>query len=119
VTTSRLFVTDRVSKRQFLVDTGSDLCVFLRKFTSGRKERVNYDVFAANGTTIPTYGWLSINLNLGLRRDFTWRFLVADIQTPSSASTCCPISASSWTAVTIACWTELRRYPRRRKPQTR
>jgi hypothetical protein len=82
VITSRLFVTDRLSKRQFLVDTGSDLCVFLRKFTSRRKERVNYDLFAANGTTIPTYGWLSLNLNLGLRRDPTWRFVVADIQTP-------------------------------------
>jgi hypothetical protein len=56
--------------------------VFPRKFTSGRKERVNYDLFAANGTTIPTYGWLSLNLNLGLRRDFTWLFVVADIQTP-------------------------------------
>jgi predicted aspartyl protease len=82
VTTSRLFITDRVSKRQFVVDTGSDLCVFPRKFTSGRKERVNYDFFAANGTTIPTYGWLSLNLNLSLRRDFTWRFVVPDIQIP-------------------------------------
>jgi hypothetical protein len=45
VTTSRLFVADMVSKRQFLVDTDSDLCVFPRKFTSGRKERVNYDLF--------------------------------------------------------------------------
>jgi hypothetical protein len=82
LTTGRLFVTDRVSKRQFLVDSGSDLCLFPCKFTSGRKERVNYDLFAANGTTIPTYGWLSLNLNLGLRRDFTWRFVVADIQAP-------------------------------------
>jgi predicted aspartyl protease len=82
VTTSHLFIIDRVSKRQFLVDTGSDLCVFPRKFTSRRKESVNYDLFAANGTTIPTYGWLSLNLNLGLRRDFTWRFVVADLQTP-------------------------------------
>jgi hypothetical protein len=26
-TTDRLFITDRISKRQFLIDTGSDLCV--------------------------------------------------------------------------------------------
>jgi predicted aspartyl protease len=81
IITVRLFITDRVSKRRFLIDTGSDLCVFPRKLVSGRRERVNYDLFAANGSTIPTYGWISVSLNLGLRRDFTWRFVVADVQT--------------------------------------
>ena len=56
--------------------------MFPRKFLPGRRERVDYDLYAANGTTIPTYGWTSQTLNLGLRRDFTWRFVVADIQTP-------------------------------------
>jgi hypothetical protein len=78
----RLFIKDRRSKQRFLVDTGSDLCVFPRKLVPGRQERVNYGLFAANGTTIPTYGWISLSLNLGLRRDFTWRFVVADVQTP-------------------------------------
>jgi cleavage and polyadenylation specificity factor subunit 1 len=80
--TGRLFITDRTSKHRFLLDTGSDLCVFPRKLVPGRKERVNYELFAANGTTIPTYGWISLSLNLGLHRDFTWRFVVADVQTP-------------------------------------
>jgi hypothetical protein len=35
------------------------------------RSRVNYDLCAANGTTIPTYGWLPLSLNLGLRRYFT------------------------------------------------
>jgi hypothetical protein len=74
--TDRLFISDRATKHSFLVDTGSDLCVF-----QGAK-RVNYDLFAANGTTIPTYGWISLSLNLGLRRDFTLRFVVADVQIP-------------------------------------
>jgi hypothetical protein len=56
--------------------------VFPRKILPGRKERVNYDIFAAKGTTIPTYGWNSLSLNLGLRRDFTGRFVVADVQIP-------------------------------------
>ena len=77
-----LFITDRVSKRLYLVDSGSDLCVFPRKLLPGRRERIDNDLYAANGTTIPTYGWTSQNLNLGLRRDSTWRFVVADIQTP-------------------------------------
>jgi hypothetical protein len=61
------------------VDTGSDLCVFPRKLLPGRRERTLY---AANGTTIPTYGWISQSLILGLRREFTWRFVVADVQLP-------------------------------------
>jgi cleavage and polyadenylation specificity factor subunit 1 len=52
------------------------------KLISHRRTRVNYDVNAANGTTIPTYGWLPLSLNLGLRRDFTWRFVVANVTQP-------------------------------------
>ena len=77
-----LFVTDRVSKRLYLIDTGSNICVFPRKLLLGRRERIDYDLYAANGTTIPTHGWTSQTLNLGLRRHFSWRFVVADIQTP-------------------------------------
>jgi hypothetical protein len=75
----RLFITDKVSKRRFLIDTGSDICVFPRKILPQRRSRVDYDLSAANGTTISTYGWLPLSLNLGLRRDFTWRFVVADV----------------------------------------
>jgi cleavage and polyadenylation specificity factor subunit 1 len=80
--TGRLFITDKTSKFRFLIDTGSDLCLFPRKLVPQRRERVNYDLCAANGTTISTYGWLPLSLNLGLRRDFTWRFVVADVTHP-------------------------------------
>jgi hypothetical protein len=56
--------------------------VFPRKLIPGRRECVNYDLFAANESTIPTYGWIPVSLNLGLHRDFTWRFVVADVQAP-------------------------------------
>jgi hypothetical protein len=78
----RLFVTDHTSKQRYLVDTGSDLCVFPRKLLPGRRERSDYTLYAGNGTTIPTYGWTPRSLNLRLRRDFTWRFVVADVQLP-------------------------------------
>jgi hypothetical protein len=45
---------------------------------------VNYDLSAANGTTIHTYGWLPLSLNFGLRRDFTWCFIMADITRQTS-----------------------------------
>jgi hypothetical protein len=77
--TGRLFITDRVSKLRFLIDTGSDLCVFPRKLIPGPQERTSYDLFAVNGTNIPTYVWHKITLNIGLRRVFTWSFVVADV----------------------------------------
>jgi hypothetical protein len=78
----RLFVTDRVRKQRYLVDTGSDLCVFPSKLLPARRERTDHTLYAANRTTIPTYGWISQSLNLGLRRESTWRFVVADVQLP-------------------------------------
>jgi hypothetical protein len=74
-------ITDKVTKLRFLIDTGSDLCVYPRKLIPQRRTRVNY-LCTANGTIIPTYGWLPLSLNLRLRRDFTWRFLVADVTQP-------------------------------------
>jgi hypothetical protein len=53
-----------------------------RRLIPQRKDRDNYVLSAANGTTIPTYGWLSLSLYLGLRRNFTWRFVVTDVTHP-------------------------------------
>lgn len=80
--TGRLFVADRRTNTQFLVDTGSDLCVYPRRLLSDRRAPTNYQLVAANGTPIPTYGFLELNLNLGLRRDFKWRFVVAEVTKP-------------------------------------
>lgn len=80
--TSRLFVTDKASKIQYLIDTGSDLCVLPKKYRLTRKSPDNYVLTAANGTVIHTYGILTQHLNLGLRRDFTWNFVIADVDKP-------------------------------------
>ncbi|XP_076664850.1 uncharacterized protein LOC143367152 [Andrena cerasifolii] len=78
----RILVTDKKSKIAYLVDTGADLCVFPRHRVRGPVEKSKYELFAANGTSIPTYGTLGLNLNLSLRRDFPWRFVVADVGVP-------------------------------------
>lgn len=39
-------------------------------------------MYAANGTPIRTYGSEVKTLNLGLRRPFTWEFLIADVTRP-------------------------------------
>lgn len=61
------------------MDTGSDLCVFPKSALKQRRHKSSYQLCAANGSTIHTYGFVHLNLNLGLRRDFTWRFVVADV----------------------------------------
>lgn len=81
-TPGRLFVTDRGTKTQFLVDTGSDLCVFPRSQLRERRAPTSYQLTAANGTSIGTYGYAHLNLDLGLRRNYPWRFVVADVTKP-------------------------------------
>lgn len=78
----RLFVTDRNSKTQFLVDTGSDICVFPRSSIKERRPKSNYQLAAANGSIIETYGYINLSLDFNLRRKFTWRFVVADVTKP-------------------------------------
>lgn len=78
----RLFVTDRCTRTQFLVDTGSDLCVFPRSHLQERRAPTSYKLTAANGTPIDTYGYAHLNLDLGLRRTYPWRFVVADVTKP-------------------------------------
>ncbi|CAK1578763.1 unnamed protein product [Parnassius mnemosyne] len=64
---------------QFLVDTGSDLCVFPYTSLRERRPSTNYQLYAANGSLITTYGYVHLELNLGLRRDYSWRFIVANV----------------------------------------
>ena len=67
---------------QFLVDTGSDLCVYPRSRVTGPRARTSYELYAANGSTIATYGVINLRLDLGLRRVFEWRFVIADVSQP-------------------------------------
>jgi len=65
-----------------LIDTGSDVSVCPpRKHRRPKKEEA-YKLYAANGSTIATYGTVTIQPNLGLRRAFPWRFIVADVLQP-------------------------------------
>ncbi|XP_011169724.1 uncharacterized protein LOC105202758 [Solenopsis invicta] len=82
LTRRRLFVTDHDTRVSFLIDTGADLCVYLRRMVRGPRQKSNYELSAANRTIIHTYGTESLRLNFGLRRFFVWRFVVADVSRP-------------------------------------
>ena len=78
----RIFVTDATTKIQYLIDTGADLYVFPRTYLKQRREKSTYQLYAANGTLISTFGTVTHTLNFGLRCEFTWKFVVADVLRP-------------------------------------
>ncbi|XP_033212394.1 uncharacterized protein LOC117169988 [Belonocnema kinseyi] len=80
--TSRIFVTDKMTKIAFLIDNGADVNVFPRKRVGGHLRKNEYELYAANNTRIITYGTMAVDLDLSLRGSFKWRMIVADIDTP-------------------------------------
>ncbi|XP_047987090.1 uncharacterized protein LOC125226951, partial [Leguminivora glycinivorella] len=77
---NRLCVIDRNSRERYLVDTGAEISVLS---SHHKKNQISstYKLYAANNTPIKTYGDKTITLNLGLRRDLRWTFVIADIKT--------------------------------------
>jgi len=80
LTKNRLAIHDRNSAIKFLVDTGADISVLPRSSLTRNTKPVDLKIYATNGSVINTYGDRTLTLNLGLRRPFTWRFLLADVQ---------------------------------------
>lgn len=64
------------------MDTGADISVIPPTSKEKNNAPCRFELTAANGTQIKTYGSKSISLNLGLRRPITWIFVIADVQTP-------------------------------------
>lgn len=74
----RLFVKDRNCGKYFLVDSGADLSVIpVEKSQKGQPP--DFNLYAANGSQIKTYGSKLLNIDLGLKRNFEWPFIVADV----------------------------------------
>lgn len=78
----RIFVFDKNTRNSYLVDTGADISIYPRSKMQGPANESEYELFAANGTRIATYGTIAIHLNMSLRRAFKWHFTVAYVQTP-------------------------------------
>jgi hypothetical protein len=75
-------VIDGNTNISFLIDTGADACAYPRNKIQGQPKKDDYELFAANGPTITTYGPILPSLSLQLRREFKWRFIVADVPKP-------------------------------------
>lgn len=82
-TIKRVYVGDKTSAVKFLIDTGADVSTIPPQKKYDQKEITDgFPLYAANGTKIKTYGKKSLTINLGLRRSFSWDFIIADIATP-------------------------------------
>lgn len=76
----RLVVLDPTTKQKFLIDSGSDISILPKSHC--RTPPTTLVLYAANGTTIKTYGYKRLTVSLGLRRDFDWNFCIADVDKP-------------------------------------
>ena len=78
----RLFyIWDKRNRLRFLVDTGAALSIIPYTFEPSAKLAL-VKLRAANGSTIDTYGKKILSLNIGMRRDYTWTFTLANVDTP-------------------------------------
>ncbi|BHF72298.1 hypothetical protein SprV_0401536200 [Sparganum proliferum] len=73
------YVCDTATRRRFLVDTGAQISVVPPTAADRRFPSPGLHLQAANCPPIPTFGSLSLTLNIGLRRSFTWIFVIADV----------------------------------------
>ncbi|XP_077294851.1 uncharacterized protein LOC143917240 [Arctopsyche grandis] len=66
--------------QNYLIDTGSDISALPAIFKKPNKSNhTSTQLHAANGTIIKTYGSKAVNLDLGLRRNFNWEFIITDV----------------------------------------
>ena len=62
-----------------MIDTGADVSVIP---ATGREPKTSYSLYAANGSEITTHGTKLLTVDLGLRRRFSWPFIVAAVSKP-------------------------------------
>ncbi|XP_026476000.1 uncharacterized protein LOC113381410 [Ctenocephalides felis] len=77
----QLSVADRKTRIHFLIDSVSVLSILpASKFATGRAKEELF-LYAANSSRISTYGKRTLELDLSLRRPFTWQFTIVDVTT--------------------------------------
>lgn len=79
---NRLFIADKTTNIRYLIDSGAEISVFPRRLIRETLKPKSLRLFAANGSTISTFGEKLICLNLGLRRPYKWIFQIADVARP-------------------------------------
>ncbi|GBN26830.1 hypothetical protein AVEN_249244-1 [Araneus ventricosus] len=78
-----MFLADKSTGFRFLIDTGAEISVIPPRTIQERNRTASkLKLFAANGTTISTFGEKLLTLDLNLRRVFRWPFIIASVSHP-------------------------------------
>ncbi|XP_068994249.1 uncharacterized protein [Neodiprion pinetum] len=80
-TETRLHVFDKNTGTRFLVESGSVVSILPCSAATARSSS-HPNLSAANGSIIKCRGRRLAQLDMGLRRNFVWSFVLADISTP-------------------------------------
>ena len=75
-TSCRLLITDK-----FLIDKGADVSVNPRNLLP-KCQKQKWQLYAAKGSLIGSFGKFLLALGLGLRRQFCWSFIIAGVKSP-------------------------------------
>ena len=65
-----------------MIDTGAAVSVLPKSCANRITYTTSLPLVAANNTTITTYGTCKRIVDVGLKRDYAWTFIVADIKQP-------------------------------------
>ena len=77
-----LYVADKGHKCRYLIDTGAAVSVLPKSCANGISDAGSLPLVAANNSTIHTYGNCKHVVDVGLKREYPWTFIVADVQQP-------------------------------------
>ena len=77
-----MYVADKRNKCTFLIDTGAAVSVLNKSCANRTSDADCLPLVAANNTTINTYGTSKRIVDVGLKRDYTWIYIVADVEQP-------------------------------------
>ena len=77
-----LYVADKGHKCRYLIDTGTAVSVLPKSCANGISDAGSLPLVAANNSTIHTYGTCKRVVDVGLKREYPWTFIVADVQQP-------------------------------------
>ena len=75
-----LYVADKGHKCRYLIDTGAAVSVLPKSCANGISDADSLPLVAANNSTIHTYGTGKRVVDVGLKREYPWTFIVADVQ---------------------------------------
>ena len=77
-----LYVADKRHKCKYLIDTGAAVSVLPKSCANRISDADCLPLVAANNTTINTYGNCKRVVDVGLKREYPWTFIVADVKQP-------------------------------------